>query len=133
MERDVIVQVANGWVLLTFEVLGLKKLPSIQIQDLFKRSYAILDHYHKDTMIPKEVSNMISEMDKFLSFVSTDFDDDPSYQAALEIADALKLGFFQGKYECAYPMLKVHDDDYEAHILDLEKGRIEDLIETNFS
>ncbi len=133
MERDIITKITNDWVLMTLSTLDLKRIPSIEIRDLFKRSYEVLYYYHKDTVVPKGVSRMLLEMDGFLYFASMitdkEFDDNPYlYQAVHSIADALKLGFFQGEYECAYPVLKVHDDEYNSHILDLENGYIEDLI-----
>ena len=69
------------------------------IRELFKRSYEVLDFYHKDALVPKEVSELLLEMDGFLYFASLitdkEFDDNPYlYQAVHSLAEALKNGFF---------------------------------------
>ena len=76
---------------------------------------------------------MLLEMDSFLYFASMitdkEFDDDPYlYQATHSIAQALKKGFFNGEYECEYPVLKIINADKNIAAFDLQNGYLEDLL-----
>ena len=118
---------------MTHRVLDLKRIPSIEIRELFRKSYEVLDCYHKEMLVPKELAEMLLEMDGFLYFAALitdkEFDDDPYlYQAVHSVAEALKKGFFEGKYECKPPLLKVINSDDKICTIDLENGYIEELI-----
>ena len=133
MKKEDIKRVTEEWDDMTRRVLDLKRIPSMEIRDLFSKSYHVLDCYHKESLVPKELTEMLLEIDGFLYFAALitdkEFDDDPYlYQAIHSVAEALKKGFFEGKYECKYPLLKVINPEDSICILDLEKGRIEDLI-----
>ena len=126
MKREDIKRVTEEWDDMTHRVLDLKRIPSIAIRDLFAKSYHVLDYYHKESLVPKELTEMLLEIDGFLYFASlitdNEFDDDPYlYQAIYSVVEALK-------YEYKYPLLKVINPEDSICILDLEKGRIEDLI-----
>ena len=132
MNNENIKSVADKWVDMTYKTLDLKRIPSIEIKDVFRESYAILSRYYNEALIPKEVARLLLEMDGFLYFASMisekEFEDDPAfYQAVHSVAEALKTGFFSGTYECAYPKLKVTSAEGNIQILDLESGCIEDL------
>ena len=133
MKREMITKNTADWIQMTHQVLDLKRIPSIEIQDLFRRTYEVLNHYHKEDMIPKELSEMLLEMDGFLYFAALitdkEFDDNPYlYQAVHSIAEALKAGFFEGQYEKEYPLLKVFDPKENPCVVDLENGYLEDLL-----
>ena len=133
MEQKNIKAITEKWIDMTHRTLNLKRIPSIEIRDLFKESYEVLTFYHKDSLVPKEIGEMLLEMDGFLYFASLitdkEFDDNVYfYQAVHSVAESLKLGFFDGNYECAYPLLRVADAEDKIHLLDLEKGYIEELI-----
>ena len=75
-------------------------------------------------MIPKELGEMLLEMDGFLYFASMigdkEFDDNPYlYQAVHSIAEALKNGFFEGRYEKEYPILLADDANEKPYALEL--------------
>ena len=130
--KDSITAITKEWSKMTYNVLDLKRIPSIEIRDLLRNTYDVLNYYHKDELIPKAVSEMLLEMDGFLYFASMitdkEFDDDPYlYQAIHSIAESLKTGFFKGEYECKYPVLKVNNTKEKPYILDLQNGYIEDL------
>ena len=133
MNGEEIRKVTEEWVAMTHRVLDLKRIPSIEIRDLFGKSYKVLNYYHKESLVPKELAEMLLEMDGFLYFAALitgkEFDDDPYlYQAVHSVAEALKNGFFDGNYECEYPLLKVINSEDRICILDLEKSYIEELI-----
>ena len=133
MKREMITKNTADWIQMTHQVLDLKRIPSIEIQDLFRRTYEVLNHYHKEDMIPKELGEMLLEMDGFLYFAALitdkEFDDNPYlYQAVHSIAEALKAGFFEGQYEKEYPLLKVFDPKENPCVVDLENGYLEDLL-----
>ena len=133
MKRETITQITADWIQMTHRVLDLKRIPSIEIRDLFRRTYEVLNHYHKEDLTPKELSKMLLEMEGFLYFASLitdkEFDDDPYlYQAVHSITEALKTGFFEGHYEKEYPLLQVFDDYEKACVVDLENGYVEDLL-----
>ena len=133
MKRENIKRITEEWVGMTHTVLGLKRIPSIEIRDLFRKSYEVLNCYNKESRVPKELAEMLLEMDGFLYFAALitdkEFEDDPYlYQAIHSVAESLKNGFFDGNYECEYPFLKVTNAEARICILDLEKGYIEDLI-----
>ena len=133
MKRETITQITKNWIQMTHQVLDLKRIPSIEIRDLLRRTYEVLNHYHKEECAPKAVAEMLLEMDGFLYFASLitdkEFDDNPYlYQAVHSIAEALKAGFFEGHYEKEYPLLKVFDPKENPCVVDLENGYLEDLI-----
>lgn len=133
METVKIKQIAADWVAFTRIVLSKNGIPSGEIRELFKRTYEVLYHYYKDALIPKEVSEMLLEMDGFFYFASLitskEYNDDPElYQAAFSVAEALKEGFFDGNYKYAYPVLAVCDPVGNEQKIDLENGYIEELI-----
>lgn len=133
MKQETITQITAEWIQMTYRTLDLKRIPSLELRDLFKRTYEVLHTYHRQELVPKEMCEMLLEMDGFFYFASMitdkEFDDDPSfYQAAHAIGEALKTGFFESRYECEYPLLMVQPDEKEKpHTLDLENGFIEDL------
>ena len=44
------------------------------------------------------------------------------------IAKALKQGYFLGRYDCEFPVLKFLDPRDEPLIIDFKNGKIEDLV-----
>ena len=133
MKKEMITQITSDWIQMTHRVLDLKRIPSTEIRDLFRRSYEVLYAYHKEDLIPKELSEMLLGMDGFLYFASLitdkEFDDNPYlYQAVHSIAEALKIGFFEGHYEKEYPLLQAFDPKEKPCVVDLENGYVEDLI-----
>lgn len=133
MKQLSIIDTAEAWLDLTYVVLDLKKIPAIQIQNNLKNTYEILYFYHRQACAPKMVSKLLLEMDEFLYFVSLMEDGEVEedfyyYQAVSCIAKALKRGYFLGRYDCTFPVLKFLDPTDEPMIIDLENGKIEDLL-----
>lgn len=130
--KNNITAITKKWIEMTHRVLDLKRIPSIEIRDVLKNTYEVLNCYHKDEYVPKSLCEMLLEMNEFLYFASMitdkEFDDDPYlYQAIYSIAKSLKSGFLNGKYECEYPILKMNNADKKTVAFDLQNGYIEDL------
>ena len=133
MNRETILQTAEQWVQMTHTALALKRIPASEIQILLRDTYEALYTYRKDALVPKELCELLLEMDGFLYFASLigdkEFDDNPYlYQAIHSVAEALKEGFFGRSYPCEFPLLAVCDAENRPHMLDLENGYVEDLI-----
>jgi hypothetical protein len=133
MKKENIKKVTEEWIGMTHKVLDLKRIPTMEIRELFRKSYEVLNCYNKESLVPKELAEMLLEMDGFLYFAAfitdKEFDDYPYlYQAIHSVAEALKSGFFDGNYECEYPLLKVTNAEDRICVLDLEQGCIEELI-----
>ena len=124
-----IMDTAEAWVHLTDVVLDLKKIPLAQLQSVLKDTYEILYFYHRQDVAPKTVSKLLLGMDAFLYFASLMEDYEVNkgfydYQTVFCIAKALKQGYFLGKYDCAFPVLKFLDPTDEPVVLNLENGKI---------
>ena len=131
--KNNILEITKEWIGMTHKVLDLKRIPSVEIRDILKNTYEVLNYYHKDEAVPKTVCKMLLEMDDFLYFASMitdkEFNDDPYlYQAIFSIVESLKIGFFKGEYECEYPILKMNNADKSTVVFDLQNGHIEDLL-----
>jgi hypothetical protein len=114
-------------------VLDLKKIPAPQLQNVLKDTYEILYFYHRQDCAPKMVSKLLLVMDEFLYFVSLMEDSEVKkdfyyYQAVSCIAKALKQGYFIGRYDGVFPVLKFLDPTDEPMIIDFESGKIEELL-----
>ena len=131
MELKNIKKLSQQWVSMTLIVLKEDNFPSDMFKNLLKESYAVLNHYHKDALIPKEVTELLLEMDGFLYFVSLingkEGITDMYFPAAHMAVEGVKKGFLDGKYECEFPLLRVYDNDDKPLTLDLENGYLEDL------
>ena len=62
--------IVDEWCEMTNIVLDLKELSFSKIQNLLKETYEILTEYHKEKLIPKEISKLLLEVDSFLYFTS---------------------------------------------------------------
>ncbi|MBO5358233.1 MAG: hypothetical protein J6A78_02825 [Clostridia bacterium] len=128
-----ITEITEKWKKITYGVLDLKQISSAEIRENLKKTYEVLNYYHKDEYVPKSVCEMLLEMDSFLYFASMitdkEFDDDPYlYQVTHSIAQALKEGFLKGKYEYEYPVLKIINADNNPVAFNLQNGYLEDLL-----
>lgn len=127
-----ITAVTNEWIKMTHKTLDLKRIPSIEIRDALRKTYDVLIYYHKDEVVPKALCKMLSKMDEFLYFASMidekEFNGDPNlYWVIHSISKSMKIGFFEGKYESEYPILKIKKADKNIVDFDLQNGYIEDL------
>lgn len=124
MSLERITRVTEGWQEMTHTVLNIKDISPTDIENLLKETYMILTTYHKDTLIPKELTKLLLEIRDFNEISSAiEFAEKPSgYYHSLDVCvvvDALKTGFLEGKYECEFPKLKIYDLNKNGHIIDL--------------
>lgn len=110
---------------MTDTVLDLEKFSFSEMQILLSDTYQILRKYHKESSVPKEVSNILLEMYEFLYFTSLMEDkevgiDFYQYQFISSIVAALRKGFFEADYDCDYPELKVLDKDGNKFVINFE-------------
>jgi len=125
MELEKINQTIDKWLEMTDTVLDLKKFSLSETQDLLEETYRILITYHKEALIPKEISKLLLEMDSFLYFTSlmeekevgSDF---YHCQYISAIVEALKEGFFNGEYKYAFPNLRIFDADSNEITIDFK-------------
>ena len=125
MKHDEIYCLTKAWEGMTHTVLDLKKFSLLDMQNLLKDTYKTLITFHKDELVPKEISKLLLEMDNFLYFTSLmenkevgiDF---YNYQYICSIVAALKKGFFESDYSCDYPNLKIKNTNEDEYLIDFE-------------
>ena len=112
MECKELTRITDGWLAMTDTVLSLQEIAPAELQSLLRDTYLALRAYHTETVIPKEVSRLLLEMQDFLYFASLMEEKEVGvgfYRVQLlsALIDALKRGFFAADYGCAYPALTV--------------------------
>ena len=133
MNKTELIGISDAWDDMTHRVLNLEELPLCEIQDLLKDTYSALTFFHKDDLVPKEISRVLLRLDEFLYFTSMMEENERGFgyyhwQEIFLIVEALKKGFFNAKYDYAYPKLNVCDPLDQEVLLDLEENRLEDYI-----
>ena len=119
-------RIASEWDEITHTVLDLEKFSLTEMQVLLKETYIVLTAFHKEEFVPKGISKILLNMDAFLYFASLMENKEVAvdfywYQESSMVVSALKQGFFRGKYECAFPKLRLLDLSGNASIVDLEE------------
>ena len=117
--------ITREWNDLTGKVIELKDIPVIDIEELIRDTYEVLYKYHKDTLIPKELTEMLLEIEDFVGMSSTMelTEKSEGYYHSFEvllIMKNMKSAFFKGEYSHKYPELMIYDINNEKHILNLE-------------
>ena len=135
MEPKKIYNTINKWQEMTHTVFELKKLSLEDMQTLLKETYLILTTYHKDCLIPKEISKLFLEIEDFLYFSSLMEEKENGlgfyhWQELFHLVKALEKGFFEGKYSCDYPKLIITDVVDNDLLIDLESDHLESYIVT---
>ncbi len=125
--------VIGKWQEMTHAVFELKKLSLEEVQVLLKETYLILTTYHKDSLIPKEISKLFLEIEDFLYFSSLMEEKENGlgfyhWQELFHLVKALEKGFFEGKYSCDYPKLIITDVLDNDLLIDLESDHLEGYI-----
>lgn len=121
--------IIERWNDLIGDILALEPFDFKELQDLLKETYLILRKYHKDELIPKEVAQIFIAMEEVFYFASALEDEKINnyYSTYLHsIMMALKEGFFDGEYPCAYPRLSILDLYDHEIIIDFDKNIFEE-------
>ena len=127
MEYENIKGITREWQDMTNKVLNLKVIPITDIEELITDTYEILDKYHKETLIPKAITELLLETESFLS-LSSAIEHSESCEGLYHsldvniIMDSIKTGFLNGKYDCKFPEIKIYDFDKSPYIIDLSKN-----------
>lgn len=108
-------QLANQWEEMTHTVLALKRIPVESLQNLLKETYEALVVFHKDELVPKEISKLFLGMEDFLYFASLMEEKEVGsgyycYQKVHTIVKTLEDGFLNGDFGCDFPKLRIIDD-----------------------
>lgn len=133
MELEKTKSIISQWQEMTHTVFEFKKLSLEDMQTLLKETYLILTTYHKDSLIPKEISKLFLEIEEFLYFSSLMEEKENGlgfyhWQELFHLVKALEKGFFEGKYSCDYPKLIITDVVDNDLLIDLESDRLESYI-----
>ena len=127
--------VIGKWEEMTHTVFELKNFSLEDMQTLLKETYLILTTYHKESLIPKEISKLFLEIEDFLYFSSLMEEKENGlgfyhWQELFHLIKALEKGFFEGKYSCDYPKLIITDVLDNDLLIDLESDYLESYIIT---
>lgn len=130
MKNKELKQIAYNWKSMTDTVLDLEKFSLSEMQILLSDTYKALRTYHKENVIPKEVSNILLEMYEFLYFTSLMEEKEVGvnfyqYQYISSIVAALRKGFFEADYRCEFPELKILDKNNNEFIINFENDIFE--------
>lgn len=130
MGKDELNSLIGLWDAEIHNVLSLKEPSWQRLQSLLKETYKALTLYHKDELVPKELARIMLCMDELLYFTSLMEEKEKGfgYYRWREIkclVDAMKKGFFEGKYDYAFPQLKITDPEDNDILFDLEKNSLE--------
>jgi hypothetical protein len=121
--------VIDEWKELVGVILGLEPIPQDELQELLKETYVILRTYHKEALVPKEISELFVAIYEFLYFASAMEDNAENvnyhFMYLHSIVEALKEGFFDGEYPCAYPKLSILNLYDNEIIIDFEENIFE--------
>ncbi|MBQ7974083.1 MAG: hypothetical protein IJ300_00130 [Clostridia bacterium] len=125
MEYEIIRGITREWEDMTGKVLDLKELSVLNIEELIADTYEVLTEYHKDALIPKEITKLLLEIKDFHEISSAiEFAEKPNgYYHSMDIlliTNAIINGFLKGEYECEFPKLQIKDINDNAHVIDLK-------------
>ena len=131
MNENIVNRITDRWQEMISAALNLENIPAKPLQCLLKDSYEALYFYHQSSLIPKELSRMLLEMEEFLYFaelmekneVGEDFYHIHTVYTAIK---GMENGFFAGEYASAFPVLTVTDPKGTVRVLDLENGSLEE-------
>lgn len=134
MRIDEIISLAKAWDDKTYDILDLKEIVPGEFELLLNRTYELLYKYHKESMIPKELCDLILKEEAFMQFFCMLGDKEEKlkksfalYRALYNVIEAMKKGFFSGEYNTVYPHLAVDMDDKICEI-DMSKAFIDELM-----
>ncbi len=130
MEIKTIIQATDEWNNLTARVLDLKDFEYTRMQALLQKTYRILKSFHKDDVVPKEISKLLLSMDEFLYFSSMIEDKDVPidffhYQAISRLVAAIKNGFFEGSFEYHFTNKQAE----KLYKIDMEQNGVVDYLQ----
>ena len=126
-------QTLRAWNELTRSVLSLEELSLKKVQEALTETYRILTRYHKEALVPKDISRLFLQMEEFLSFTAMMEEKEKTmgfyhWQEIHFIVSALKEGFFKGAYSYAFPQLEIVDITDRSYLINLQTDRLEQYV-----
>ena len=114
-------------------VLDCKELSLKSMFKLIKDTYKAFTLYHKDELIPKEISKILLNMGEFTYFTALMEDNEMGkgyyhWEEFQYIVTALKEGFLRSKFEAEFPQLVVTDCLDSQYLIDFENDSLEQYI-----
>ena len=88
MEIKEIQKVVDGWHKITWEVIEFKNPGLDKIKSLFQNTFEIIKKYREESLVPKEISGLLLEMNKFGWWVS-DLEETPLHDLYQEIVSLI--------------------------------------------
>ncbi len=139
MKKQKVERLTGEWERTTYEILKQSDIPITETQNLLKDTYELCTIYHKQENVPKEMIKLFFQVYKLIDSVRyidrIDMLSSPSDSARLDaivfIVDAIEYGFYEGKYEDAFPYIQIDDSNGNSHIFNLEEDFLEELIDAN--
>lgn len=130
---------ANKWEKAANTMLTIRTFSIEQLENLLKETYSICTKYQNEDMVPKELCKVFACIQWFLSYGAdvyyideyTTNSDTAEHDAIAIIIDEIEYGFYNGKYECAFPNIKVDNYRGKSYILNMENEFLEYFIEEN--
>lgn len=110
-----------------------------QIEYLLRETYRVCyEHKNKDT-VPKELCKIFTEIERFTFYGAsvyyldefTTSSDTAEFDAIAYTLDEIEYGFYEGKYECAFPYINVESSNRKSYTLNLEEDFLEFFIDEN--
>ena len=123
--HDELELIAKKWDGMTTQVLSLKELSILEMQVLLRDTYMALRQFHKELLIPKEITKILLNIEEYLYFASLMEDHEVPedvyfYRQVYIVAKAFKEGFFNASYTYAFPQLQIFDECKKTHIINLD-------------
>lgn len=128
MELPRLVSLTRRWTELTDLVLDLAPISEEALQNLCRDTYRALFSHCEKACIPKELAKTLLAMETFLSLSCLMEEKEMGrgfylWEELFLLIEALKRGFFDGRYPHAYPVLEISDPTDRALLFNLETDR----------
>ena len=101
MDIQKIKELTNEWELATDKVIEFENPGYEKVRALFKETFEVLDTYEQDNLVPKEISSLLLEMNKFGWWVSS-LEETAlygCYQQIVSLTFALNRYFLTGDFD----------------------------------
>ena len=138
MERKIFDGIAYVWDRMTVTACCHNTVPFKKMQRLLRETYKALTLFHEGNYAPKGITNILLYMDHFLSRVAQAPGPKEGclfgilfehYMIFSDMIAALKEGFLSGRYETAYPVLRVQDCHKNTYLFDVENDNLKELMD----
>ena len=133
MSNTYLSTIAEDWANQTHIVLDCKELSLKFMFELIKDTYKAFTLYHKDELIPKEISKILLNMEEFAYFTALMEDNEIGkgyyhWEEFQYIVTALKEGFLKSNFEAEFPQFVVTDCLDSQYLIDFENDSLEQYI-----